>query len=989
MHDRRSEIRGRLRRLVDQHVRPAERRHVADLTVAAWHAPPALDGTVGEPVPFALAREQAYDAFIIGDAWGPAWATTWFRLTGQVPADLAHPELVVDIGLQGNSAGFQAEGLVHRPDGRHVKGLNPLNDWVPVVPGERVELYLEAAANPLLLNDWLPTTLGDKQTSSTDPIYRLTRAQVCEVETEVRELLADLDVLGGLAAELRDDDARQTEVLLAIEAALDALDLTDVPATAVDARAALVGALGRTAYDGAHRVSAVGHAHIDSAWLWPLSESVRKVSRTVANVVNLLENGENLVYAMSSAQQWAWLEEHHPALFARVLDQVKAGKFVPVGGMWVESDTNMVGGEAMARQFLVGQGWFEKHLGTTCDEVWLPDSFGYTAALPQIVSQAGCRWFLTQKISWNTTNVFPHHTFWWEGIDGTRVFTHFPPVDTYTAELSGRELAHAARNFRDKGAATRSLVPFGHGDGGGGPTREMLARASRTASLAGLPTVTVETPRAFFEAAEAEYADAPVWAGELYLEIHRGTYTSQAAMKQGNRRSEHLLREAELWSATAAVRGLLPYPAKELDEIWQIVLLHQFHDILPGSSIAWVHREARATYASVAADLEALIDRALDALAGEGSDDVAFNAGPVAREGVAALGAGFVTSASALSSTSGNVLENEFLRVEVDDGGVIRSVLDKANGRDVLPPGGAANLFQLHPDHPVKWDAWDLDRSYRAKVVDLTGGDVSVTGDALRTELTLGRTRITSRVRLVDDRVEIETEVDWHEREKVLKAAFDVDVHTDHAAYETQFGHVVRPTHENTTWDAARFEVCAHRWVHVGEGRYGVGLANDATYGHDVTRHPREGGGTFSRVRLSLLRAPLFPDPETDQGRHVLRYALVPGAGIAEAAEAGYALNLPLRRRAGSPVEPLVSVEGTAYVEAVKLAADGSGDMVVRLYEPLGTRTSVRVSATFEHASVTEVDLLERPMDTGSWDGEALNLRPFQIVTLRWSRRSR
>ena len=328
-----------------------------------------------------------------------------------------------------------------------------------------------------------------------------------------------------------------------------------------------------------------------------------------------------------------------PALFERVKAHVAAGRFVPVGGMWVESDTNMVGGEAMARQFLVGQRWFEEHLGTTCDEVWLPDSFGYTAALPQIVTQAGCRWFLTQKISWNTTNVFPHHTFWWEGIDGTRVFTHFPPVDTYTAELTGRELAHAARNFRDKGAATRSLVPFGHGDGGGGPTREMLGRASRTCVPRRLPDASRSRRRAaFFEAAEAEYADAPVWAGELYLEIHRGTYTSQAAMKQGNRRSEHLLREAELWSATAAVRGLLDYPAEELDEIWRIVLLHQFHDILPGSSIAWVHREARATYAEVAARLERIIETALDALAGDGSDEVVFNAGPVAREGVPALG---------------------------------------------------------------------------------------------------------------------------------------------------------------------------------------------------------------------------------------------------------------------------------------------------------------------------------------------------------------
>jgi alpha-mannosidase len=990
VHDRRSEIRGRLRRIVDQHVRPAERRHVADLTVTAWHVPPAADGSVGEPVPFATAKEQAYAAFAIGDPWGPAWATTWFRLTGSVPPDVSHPELVVDLGFVGNMAGFQSEGLVHRPDGTHVKALNPLNDWVLVGPGDAVDLYVEAAANPHVLTGWSPTPLGDKLTSSPDPVYRLVTSAVVDVAPEVRELLADIEVLDQLAAELGEDDARQVEILLALEKALDTLDLTDVAGTAGAARGELAATLARPAYDGAHRISAVGHAHIDSAWLWPVRETVRKVTRTVANVVNLLDQDDDLVYAMSSAQQWEWVRTEHPALFERVKKHVTAGRFLPAGGMWVESDTNMVGGEAMARQFLEGQRWFEEHLGLTCDEVWLPDSFGYTAALPQIVRQAGCRWFLTQKISWNTTNVFPHHTFWWEGIDGTRVFTHFPPVDTYTAELTGRELAHAARNFRDKGAATRSLVPFGHGDGGGGPTREMLGRARRTSSLAGSPTVEVETPTAFFEAAEAEYPDAPVWSGELYLEIHRGTYTSQAAMKQGNRRSEHLLREAELWSATAAVRGRLDYPAAELQELWRIVLLHQFHDILPGSSIAWVHREARATYAEVAVRLEGLIEAALDALAGDGSDDVVFNAGPVARGGVAALSGGLVTGASAPSSTSGSLLENDYLRVELDEGGVIGRVLDKANDREVLPPGGAANLLQLHPDHPVKWDAWDLDRAYRAKVTDLADGDLTVDGDAVVVTHTFGESSATQRIRLVEDRVEVETDVDWHEREKVLKAAFDVDVHTDQAAYETQFGHVVRPTHENTTWDAARFEVCAHRWAHVseggGEGGYGVGLANDATYGHDVTRHLREGGSTYSRVRLSLLRAPLFPDPGTDQGRHVLRYALVPGASIAGAAEAGYALNLPLRRRTGSPVEPLVRVDGTAYVEAVKLAADGSGDVVVRLYEPLGARTSVRVKASFEHTSVIEVDLLERPYDTGSWDGSVLSLRPFQIVTLRYAR---
>ena len=899
----------------------------------------------------------------------------------------------MDLGFQGNMAGFQCEGLVHRPDGTHVKALNPLNDWVPVAPGERVDLYVEAAANPHVLTGWSPNHQGDKLTSSADPVYRLVTAAVVDVAPEVRELLADVEVLDQLAAELGEDDARQVEILLALEAALDALDLAEVPPTANTARAALTAALGRPAYDGAHRVSAVGHAHIDSAWLWPVRETVRKVTRTVANVVNLLDDDaghDGLVYAMSSAQQWEWVRTEHPELFERVKAHVSAGRFVPVGGMWVESDTNMVGGEAMARQFLVGQRWFEEHLGTTCDEVWLPDSFGYTAALPQIVTQAGCRWFLTQKISWNTTNVFPHHTFWWEGIDGTRVFTHFPPVDTYTAELTGRELAHAARNFRDKGAATRSLVPFGHGDGGGGPTREMLGRASRTASLAGSPTVAIETPsgvlrgrrggvrrraglggralpgdppRHLHLAGRDEAGQPPLRApaprGRAVVQHRR---SPRASRLPGRGAGETCGGSCCCTSSTTSCpaprsRGCTARRGRRTPR-WR-----------RGSSASSRQPSARCP---VTARTRWCSTRGRS----RGTGCLPFGASPLVEEGRRPVA----------RPHGEDVLENEHLRVELDQGGVIRRVLDKANDREVLPPGGTANLLQLHPDHPVKWDAWDLDRSYRARVTDLTHGDVTVEGDVVVVTHSFGRSSATQRIRLVDDRLEVETEVDWHERETVLKAAFDVDVHTDHAAYETQFGHVVRPTHENTTWDAARFEVCAHRWVHVGDGGYGVGLANDATYGHDVTRHPREGGGTFSRVRLSLLRAPLFPDPETDQGTHVLRYALVPGAGVAGAAEAGYALNLPLRRRRGSAVEPLVRVEGTAYVEAVKLAADGSGDVVVRLYEPLGARASVRVSASFEHSGVTEVDLLERPMDTGSWDGGTLALRPFQIVTLRYAR---
>jgi alpha-mannosidase len=1008
VHDRQQLISDRITRTLAERIRPAVHRPLADLTLTAWH----VDGGQGEPVrpAEALGQDAAgrYEPIAVGDAWGPAWGTSWFRLTGADRADGADDgdagplEIVLDLGWSQEMVGFQAEGLVYRPDGSVIKGLNPRNSWIPVAPGEPIDLYVEAAANPVLLGEggFRPTPLGEKGTAGDAPLYRIARAQLCRLHTETAELVADLEVLDGLMRSLSDADGHKFELLFALERALDALDLFDINGTSAAARGELADLLARPAASGAHRLSAIGHAHIDSAWLWPVRETVRKVARTVANVTHLLDTTDDLVYAMSSAQQYEWIERDRPEVFQKLREHVASGRFVPVGGMWVESDTNMVGGEAMVRQFLYGKRYFSEKFGVEPTQVWLPDSFGYTAALPQIVTLAGCTDFLTQKISWNQVNPFPHHTFWWEGIDGTRVFTHFPPVDTYNSELSGAELAHAAANFRDKGRASRSLVPFGYGDGGGGPTREMLARARRTADLQGSPRVTIESPATFFEAARAEYQDAPVWTGELYLEIHRGTYTSQAKTKQGNRRSEHLLREAELWSATAAVRGLSDYPHDELDAAWKTVLLQQFHDILPGSSIAWVHREAAENYERVAGDLQLLIERATRALAGQGDELVEFNAAPVPATGVPALAAGAPNDGEAVAvhQESGSVvLDNGVLWVRIDGRGVIDSVLDLRHGREVLPSGGSGNLLQIHPDWPNRWDAWDIDEFYRNTVTDLVDVDeLTVRNDGAAAEVivnrTFGRSTVQQRIRLEPDAGEVQctADIDWQESERVLKAAFDLDVHTDHAAYETQFGHVVRPTHRNTSWDAARFEVCAHRFVHLAEPGYGVAVANDATYGHDVTRHPRDGGGGYSTVRLTLLRAPRFPDPETDHGRHVLHYALAPGVDVAGAAAVGYRLNLPTRSvRGGGPVPPLITITDGAVVEAVKLAEDRSGDVIVRIYEPSGARASVTVSASFDVASVAETDLLERELPADALVGAdpiSLRLRPFQIVTLRLRR---
>jgi alpha-mannosidase len=1012
MHDDRVLTEQRLERVLRERIRPAVHGAAVPLEVGAWHVP-------GEPVPPAEGLAAEYQPFEVGTAWGRPWGTTWFSCRGQVPAGWAGRDVaaVVDLGFSSGGPGFAAEGLIYLPNGCPVRGLHRQQSSVrleQLAPSAgEVRFFVEAAANPEISRPL--TTLGDPLTAGDEPLYRLLRADLAVFHADVWELVQDLEVLSQLMYELPLDGPRRWEILRAIERALDTLSLDDVPGTAAAARGELAPALATPAHASAHLVSAAGHAHIDSAWLWPLRETVRKVARTATNVTALMDDHPEFIFVMSQAQQLAWIKEHRPEVFARVVQKVAAGQFVPVGGMWVEADTNMPGGEAMARQFVHGKRFFLDEFGIETEEVWLPDSFGYSGALPQLVKLSGSKWFLTQKISWSRTNKFPHHTFDWEGIDGTRVFTHFPPVDTYNAEFSGREMARLVRNFREKGRSRRSLVPFGYGDGGGGPTEEMLARARRLGNLDGSARVRIEKPADFFAKAQAEYPDPPVWVGELYLELHRGTYTSQAKTKQGNRRSEHLLREAELWAATAAVRAAHRYPYQRLDRVWKTVLLHQFHDILPGSSIAWVHRQARATYAAVAGELEGIIAAAQQSLAGDQDKDncIVFNAAPFERNGVPAMAAGHPAASPAAVDAQhrpggGFTLDNGLLRVVIDERGLVTSVTDLAAAREALAPGTSANLLQLHPDLPNEWDAWDVDRFYRNTVTDLTSVDElelvkAEEPDAaatVRATRSFGNSLVTQLITLRGGakRLDFETEVDWHEREKFLKVAFPVDVRADRSAAETQFGHVFRPTHGNTSWEAAKFEICAHRFLHVGEVGWGAALVNDSTYGHDVTSTVRADGGTTTTVRLSLLRAPRYPDPDTDQGVHTLRYAFVPGAGIAEAIREGYLINLPERRLRGTAaarVPALVTVDNQAVVtEAVKLADDQSGDVVVRLYESRGGRASARLTADFPVAAATATDLLERPLAgagplpvTGGNTVE-LPFRPFEIRTLRLARGS-
>ena len=1017
MFDDRDLIEKRIQRELWERVLPLVNPERRSLTIAAG---PDLDHL--EP-------------FAAGSPWGAPWATTWFRFDGTRPDGWAarRVEAVIDLGFNASPPGFQCEALVVEcnDDGtwRALQGIHPrrMNYPLEESTGE-VTVLLEAASNPSF-PQFRPSLQGALDTAGEAPIYRFRRAELVVVDPDAEALAYDLEVVDGVMRTLRPDDPRRVKMRRALEGALDRLP--DVVAARRPLQPWLDAPSGAGPSAAGHRSIAIGHAHIDTAWLWPIRETRRKCVRTFASATALMDDYPEYRFAASSAQHYAWVEESQPALFDRITERVERGQWVPVGGMWVEADMNMPSGESLVRQIVFGQRYFEAKFGQRCEEAWIPDVFGYPAGLPQVFAAGGMRRFVTQKMSWNKQNRFPHNTFWWEGLDGSRVLTHFPPVDTYNAEITPAEVAYSAGNFKDHGWSSVSLMPFGHGDGGGGPTREMLERARRLASADPRVTLAVGTPDEFFDAVEAEVragAPVPVWRGELYLETHRGTLTSQLRTKLGNRRCERLLVEAELWAAT------LGRPA-DVDDLWREVLTQQFHDILPGSSIAWVHADAEAVFERVGRELETRIAGLLTEIAPQGrslanpadasvdgvvvldaADDIEGDVtggqrladghlavvASVPALGVAAFESRSIADRVVLSDSS---MTNSRLAVRWDHAGNLCSIIDLARAREVLPAGMLGAVLELAPDHPVEYDAWDLEAWTWASAVALTDAhDVTVEVTdagplmgrvAVRRTFGPSSSTVTYELAAGSAALLVHVELDWHHDEHLLSMAFPLDVRADMARCDVQFGTVARPTHPSNPWDAAKFEVCAHRFVDVAEPDFGVAILNDGRYGHCVF------DGT---VRVSLARAAKYPDPGADHGRHRVTLAVLPhGGDPALVREAAARLNSPVRLiddgRAAVPAadarpSPVVSVRGRAagptgvQVDAVKLADDGSGDLVVRLHEAVGNRTALDVQADRRVVAAWQCNLLEEPIRAEEvGDGiVALTVRPFQIVTLRLRR---
>lgn len=1005
----------RVRRVIDRHVAPAVHPIAIPLEVSAHHVR-------GEPVPPEVAFAARYLPFEVGDPWGPPWGTTWFRMRGHVPAAWDGHEVVARVAVNRfQRTGFGAEGLVWI-DGEPRQGISPNHDLItvgsPARAGQEVDFHVEAAANPMWhIADGVPGIGGlPEPDPDAAPACRLERAELAIHVPEVRELHVVMEHLLDLAQVLSPDEARTHELVAALTDVCRLIDPDDVHGSVSAAQEALRAVLGRPAAASAHRITALGHAHIDTAWLWPLRETVRKSSRTFSTVVTLMDAYPEFRFVCSQPQQYAWIKERYPSLYARIREKIAGGQWEPVGSMWVEADCNIPSGESLVRQLVHGKRFFLDEFGLETRELFLPDAFGYSPVLPQLMKLAGIDYFLSTKLAWNQENRFPHDSFWWEGLDGTRVLAHFPPADTYNGMATPEELVGSARSFAEQGADDGSVYLYGWGDGGGGPTSEMIDRLRLSADLEGLPRVEHGSLLGFFDALSERAAGLAVWAGELYLELHRGTFTTQARVKRDNRRAETLLRQTELWSSLLAEPSR--YPAKELDASWKLLLLHQFHDIIPGSSIGWVYEDTKRDHLRVTQTLEQLggtlleaVTASIDTSAFE-APHVVFNALPHARRAlidtpggpvpVAVPPVGFRTvEAVEPADEVGTVqvgpdwLSNEHLLVRWDDRGLLTSIWDRDAEREVLAEGAVGNVLQLHRDEPNDHDAWDIDRFALDEVSSVEQLDqVEVVEDhphrgRVRIVRSFGRSRIEQTLELTSGsrRLDVHNVVDWQERHVLLKVAFPVAVHAAAATFEVQFGHVQRPTHVNTSWDRSRFEVMAQRWADLSETGYGVALLNDSKYGYDVRGNV---------LRLSLLRSPTSPDPEADRGVHTFTYALYPHRGgpqLAGVVEAAAELNEPVTVLATDPhpgelppAASLLSVDrpGVA-VSAVKRTDDGDGRLVVRLVEDRGQRGEATLSLAGGVLRADRVDLLERPLEALEVHDGAVTvpLRPFEVVTLR------
>jgi len=974
--------------------------------------------------------------------WGAWQQDFWMRGAYQIPQDwpLDAP-LALHLNLGSEVDGFRVhpEALV-------------MVDGVPFTTADANHMLLmlpdslkDHAPHALLLDGW--TGIGGSLEGNHRPLLYMQPCAIVWVDTPTQALVALARTVLSVAKSLDPESAFALRLFDALRQAFRRVDTREplgdafyesVPAALDTLRESLA----RLGAPNNVTIHAVGHAHIDTAWLWTLAQTRRKASRTFHSVIHLMRLFPDYRFSQSQPQLYEYVRQDQPALFTAIQEAARSGRWEVMGGMWVESDCNITGAESLARQFLIGRRYLREHFGSDSPVLWLPDTFGYPATIPQVAAEAEMRYFFTTKLRWNKVNDFPHDSFWWQGLDGTRILSHITPtptqdwwrIATYNADANGRALVETEQRMKQKSTVRRALMSYGWGDGGGGPTREMLENISVLGDFPSLPRAVTSSAFGFFTALESESGAAlPTWAGELYLETHQGTLTSQAWIKRANRQAERLLHDTEFLCAYASLLDSdYAYPREALNAAWRVLLVNQFHDILPGSSIGAVYVDSRAQFESLTRDVTALHAAALDVIrAYVGGDRLVINTSGFTRDEVALQHGQSIASEAALIAPNGerilhqnaaegalllvsvppysvtpltltaddsatnpaggciaepHRLENALLRVDFNDAGDIVRIFDKRAHRDVLRPDALGNQLQIFEDRPIYFDAWDIDPDFEDRMWHAQPAESVevIESGALRAVLRIQRrvnhSTITQDVTLHarSARLDFVTTVDWRERHMMLKAAFPVSVNPPQASYHIQWGIVQRPAHANTSWDAAKHEVALHYAADLSEADYGVSLLNDCKYGCDI----------FDGVmRLTLLKAPGYPDPDADTGVHHFTYSLHPHSG-AFTLDEGYALNLPLHvtESNGAPptaLAPLVQATHTV-IETIKLAEDRAA-LVIRLYEPYGRRVSETLTFARPIVDARRVNILEEPKPAlMHLDGHTLtiDLAPHQFITL-------
>jgi alpha-mannosidase len=1008
--------------------------------------------------------ERNWRALLPGELWGSRLSWAWLITDITIPDGFANRPAALHI---------QLDPLLTDPDGYlltgpealvTVAGIETPVQTINTIHHEILLAEHAAAGSPLKIT--LECFTGVSQPG--DHRVRFKMADLVWIDRDVEALYWDAQTLLDTIKALPTAAPERAFYLTVLDEVFRSLNWINPPddafrasvrkaRTVLQERVFRVQALHETA---APRpiIHAVGHAHIDVAWLWPLKVTRGKAARTFATALAFMDQFPEYTFTQSQPHLYKMVSQDRPDLFERIKTRAAEGRWNATGATWVEMDTNVPSGESLVRQFLYGMRFFQRELGVRPEVLWLPDVFGYSAALPQLMKLAGIRYFFTAKLSWNQFTHMPYDTFWWEGLDGSRVLTHLSTTPdawgkriglemaTYNGNLIPQEILETWTTYQQKEDNHHLLAAYGMGDGGGGPNRDMIERRARLDDLAGMPQVKHSTAEKFFHALEETIpADLPAWVGELYFQLHRGTYTSQARTKRHNRKLEVLLHHAEAMASITHLLGAA-YPHESLCAAWETVLLNQFHDILPGSSINAVYQDAARDYAQAQLRAAGALEESLAMIAQHIRYDVdmkgfaVFNTlgstlsgpvevtlpgdGPVEIVGPSGRRKPFqwidASARRALllpnsvpayghkayavrpveqetviqveNAVTGTPLrlENNLLRAEFDQQGHLVRLYDLENFRDVLSPDQIGNQLWAYVDRPHEWDAWEVESYVQDQGWMLHPESVLLVEEGpLRATLQMtyvfNRSRIVQRVSLLAGQraLTFDTDVDWHERHILLRTHFPLLIRANHVTYEIQFGTIERPTHRNTPWDQAQFEVPAQQWADMSEAGYGVSLLNDCKYGYSAQANI---------LSLSLLRSPTNPDPEADQGPHTFTYALYPHSGDWRQGTIGQArrLNYPLLVQSvpGSgtwlPVEfGLVSCRTPGVmVDTIKKAED-SDSLIVRVYEAHGGRTTATLAFVTRILSAEEVNLLEEPAGPADVKADTLRftLAPYQIRT--------